>query len=264
MIHLFTADNMNHIEYSVAHSVATIRFNRPEKKNAITLEMYVEFTNALAKTNADADVRAVLITGAGDAFTSGNDIANFRERTGREDGGAAEQFMLSIVNSEKPLVAAVNGVAIGVGATMLLHCDLVYASHNATIKLPFVSLGICSEFASSLTLPGVMGMQRATEMLLLGEAIDAQKAREFGFVNAVYQSDQLHEAALSAAKRIAQQPPESVRATRAFLRAALRPQYAQRLVEERRTITSLLGSPDARRAFDGFFTRRGGSSGTVA
>jgi enoyl-CoA hydratase/carnithine racemase len=172
--------------------------------------------------------------------------------------------MLSIVNSEKPLVAAVNGVAIGVGATMLLHCDLVYASHNATIKLPFVSLGICSEFASSLTLPGVMGMQRATEMLLLGEAIDAQKAREFGFVNAVYQSDQLHEAALSAAKRIAQQPPESVRATRAFLRAALRPQYAQRLVEERRTITSLLGSPDARRAFDGFFTRRGGSSGTVA
>ncbi|MBK6867613.1 MAG: enoyl-CoA hydratase/isomerase family protein [Burkholderiales bacterium] len=254
---------MNHIEYSVAHSVATIRFNRPEKKNAITLEMYVDFTKALAKANADADVRAVLITGAGNAFTSGNDIANFRERTGREDGGAAEQFMLSIVNSDKPLVAAVNGVAIGVGATMLLHCDLVYASDNATIKMPFVSLGICSEFSSSLTLPAVMGMQRATEMLLLGDAIDARKAMEFGFVNAVYELEQLHEIAFAAAQRIAQQPSESVRTTREFLRAALRPNYAQRLVEERRMITELLGSPDARRAFDGFFARRGNAPGAA-
>lgn len=255
---------MNHIEYYVAESVATIRFSRPEKKNAITLEMYAEFGNILAKANADPDVRAVLITGAGNAFTSGNDIANFRERTGREDGGAAEQFMLSIVNSEKPLVAAVNGVAIGVGATILLHCDLVYASHNATIKLPFVSLGICSEFASSLTLPAVMGLQRATEVLLLGETIDAQKAMEFGFVNAIYQPDQLQQAALSAAKRIAQQPHESVRATREFLRAALRPKHAQRLVEERHMITKLLGSPDAQRAFEAFFTRRGDVPGTVA
>lgn len=254
---------MNHIGYAVSQSVATIRFNRPEKKNAITLEMYAEFANVLAKANADADVRAVLITGAGNAFTSGNDITNFRERTGREDGGSAEQFMLSIVNSEKPLIAAVNGVAIGVGASMLLHCDLVYASHDATIKLPFVNLGICSEFASSLTLPAVMGMQRATELLLLGEAIDARKAMEYGFVNAVHAPDALHEAALAVALRIAQQPLESVRATRAFLRGALRAQYAQRLGEERRTITRLLGSPDARRAFDGFFARRGTNPETV-
>jgi enoyl-CoA hydratase/carnithine racemase len=252
---------MNFIEYSASHFVATIRFNRPEKKNAITLEMYNDFTRSLKKANADDDVRAVLITGVGDAFTSGNDISNFRERTGREEGGAAEQFMLSIVNSEKPLVAAVNGVAIGVGASMLLHCDLVYASQNATIKLPFVSLGICSEFASSMTLPAVMGMQRATEMLLLGDAIDARKAMEFGFVNAVYEPDQLHEKALTAAKRIAQQPIESVRKTREFLRAVLRRNYVERLVEERRMITQLLELPDARSAFDEFFLRRGITSG---
>jgi len=247
---------MNHIEYAVADGVATIRFNRPEKKNAITLEMYTAFTQALTQANADSEVRAVLITGAGDAFTSGNDIANFRDRSGREDGGGAEPFMLAIVNSEKPLIAAVNGVAIGVGATMLLHCDLVYASHKATIKMPFVSLGICSEFASSLTLPAVMGLQRATEMLLLAEPVSAQKAFEYGLVNAVCEPEQLYEVALSAAQRIAQQPQESVRATRAFLRDAQRLQHAQRLVEERRMITTLLNSPAARNAFDVFFSRR--------
>lgn len=254
---------MSHIEYAVSQSVATIRFNRPDKKNAITLEMYANFADVLAKANADADVRAVLITGAGKAFTSGNDIANFREGTGREDGGAAEQFMLSIVNSEKPMIAAVNGVAVGAGATMLLHCDLVYASHDATIQLPFVNLGICCEFASSLTLPAVMGMQRATELLLLGAAIDAQTAMTYGFVNAVHAPDALHEVALAAAQRIAQQPLESVRAVRAFLRDALRPQYVHRLGEERRTITRLLASPEARRAFDGFLARRSSIQETV-
>lgn len=254
---------MSYIEYTVSQSVATIRFNRPEKKNAITLEMYAEFANVLAKANADADVRAVLITGVGNAFTSGNDIANFRERTGREEGGPAEQFMLSIVNSEKPMIAAVNGVAVGAGATMLLHCDLVYASHDATILLPFVNIGICCEFGSSLALPAVMGMQRATELLLLGEAINAQKAMEYGLVNAVHAPDALHEAALSAALRIAQQPPESVRATRAFLREALRPKYVERLGEERRTITRLLASPEAKRAFDGFLARGSNNQKTV-
>lgn len=251
---------MSHIEYAVAQSVATIRFNRPEKKNAISLEMYADFAESLAKATIDDEVHAVLITGTGGAFTSGNDLGNFRDRTGREEGGAAEQFMLSIVNSKKPLIAAVNGVAVGVGASMLLHCDLVYASRDATIKLPFVSLGICSEFACSLTLPATMGMQRASELLLLGEAIEARKAMEYGFVNAVYEPDSLHDAAHSAALRIAQQPVESVRATRAFLRGALRPQYAQRLWEERQMITRLLSSPDARRAFDGFFARRGTNS----
>lgn len=254
---------MNHIEYTVNQSVATIQFNRPNKKNAITLDMYAEFANVLAKANADAGVRAVLITGAGNAFTSGNDIIDFRERMGREEGGPAEQFMLSIVNSEKPMIAAVNGVAVGAGVSMLLHCDLVYASHDATFKLPFVSLGICCEFSSSLTLPAVMGIQRATELLLLGEVIDAHKAMEYGFVNAVHAPDALQEAAFAAALRIAQQPLESVRATRAFLREAMRPQYVERLSEERRTITRLLASPEARSAFDGFFARRGSTPETI-
>ncbi len=255
---------MNHIEYFVAHSVASIRFNRPEKKNAITLEMYADFAQAMANANADSDVRAVLITGVGDAFTAGNDISNFREQTGREEGGGAQQFMLSILNAEKPLIAAVNGLAIGVGATMLLHCDLVYASDQAKIKLPFVSLGLCSEFASSLTLPAVMGLQRASELLLLGDAIDARKAKEYGFVNEVVQADQLLAVALATAERIAAQPPESVRATREFLRAALRPQYADRLAQERRTITGLLNAPDAKRAFDGFYSQRSNAPGAGA
>jgi enoyl-CoA hydratase/carnithine racemase len=255
---------MNHIDYVVADGVASIRFNRPEKKNAITLEMYAAFAQALAQANADPQVRAVLITGAGKAFTAGNDIANFRAQTGREEGGGAQQFMLSIIDAEKPLIAAVNGVAIGVGATMLLHCDLVYASPNASIKLPFVSLGLCCEFASSLTLPAVMGLQRASELLLLGEAIDAHKAKEFGFVNEVYPAEQLEEAALAIAKRIAAQPPESVRATREFLHASLRPHYTERLAEERRTITRLLAAPEARSAFAGFYADRQDGKGAEA
>lgn len=248
---------MSHLKYVIDDWIAIIRFNRPEKKNAISPDIHKALTASLTKANADAKFRAVFTAGTGDAFTSGNDITNFRERTGREEGGEAEKFMLSIVNSEKPLVAAVNGVAIGVDATIFLNCELVCTSHNATIKMPFVSLGFCSEFASNLTLLTVMGMQRVSDMLLLRDAINALKAMEFGFVNAVYELNQLHEMALSSAKRIAQQPPESVRKTREFLPTALRPNYVHCLIEKRRMITKLLGSLDAQRAFEGFYARRG-------
>jgi enoyl-CoA hydratase/carnithine racemase len=247
---------MDQIQYDVAGAVATICFNRPGKKNALSLEMYAAFADAMERAHADDAVRAIVVTGAGNAFTSGNDISNFRAQTGREEGGAAERFMLSFVNSEKPLIAAVNGVAVGVGATLLLHCDLVYASEDARFRLPFVSLGICSEFASSLTLPAVMGLQRASELLLLAEDIDARKAFEYGFVNAVHRPGRVLQAALSAAQRIALQPVESVRATRSFLRAAVRPDITQRLIAERRQITRLLGSPDAQQSFEEFFARR--------
>lgn len=255
---------MELIQYATDGAVATIRFNRPAKKNALTLDMYAAFAAAMARAQADEAVRAVVVTGAGSAFTAGNDIANFQAQTGREEGGVAEQFMLSFVHSEKPVIAAVNGLAIGVGATLLLHCDLVYAAEDASFRLPFVSLGLCSEFASSLTLPAVMGLQRASELLLLAEDFDARKAFEYGMVNAVLPAGQAYAAALAAAHRIAGQPPESVRATRSFLRTASRPELAQRLVQERRTITSLLGTPHAQQAFAAFFSRRATAEGQPA
>ncbi|CAG9169102.1 1,4-dihydroxy-2-naphthoyl-CoA synthase [Cupriavidus laharis] len=255
---------MRHIDYSVSDGVATIRFNRPEKKNALTLAMFLDFKSSMAQANADEKVRAVIVTGAGNAFTAGNDITIFRDRTGRENGGPAEQFMRSIAETEKPLIAAVNGVAAGVGVTMLLHCDLVYVADDASFLLPFINLGMCSEFASSITLPATMGLQRASEILFLGEKFNAQRAMEFGFVNAIHPAGDVYAAALAAARRIAGQSVEGVRATRAFLRREARPHLVSRLLEERNTITDLINLPEAQAAFAAFLSRSGRNGGTAA
>ena len=256
--------NMNHIEYSVNDNVATIRFNRPEKKNALTLEMFLDFTSALSQAHADKQVRAVVVAGTGGNFTAGNDIGIFRDRTGREDGGPAELFMRSIVESEKPLIAAVTGTAAGVGTTMLLHFDLVYAADDATFLLPFVNLGLCSECACSITLPATMGLQRASELLLLGESFDARKAMELGFINALHPASGVYEAALSSGRRIASQSAESVRITRNYLRREMRPNLIHRLLDERHTITGLLGTPEAQAAFAAFYARAQRNAGAVA
>jgi enoyl-CoA hydratase/carnithine racemase len=165
--------------------VLTIALNRPDKKNAITAAMYQEMADAFFEAEKDATVRVVLIRGNGGTFCAGNDLEDFMKAPNTDHDAPVLQFLRRISSAPKPVVAAVAGAAVGVGTTMLLHCDLVYAASTTKFSVPFVQLGLCPEAASSLLLPRVAGYQRAAEKLLLGEAFDAEEAVSMGFVNRV-------------------------------------------------------------------------------
>ena len=234
-------------------AVAELRFNRPSKKNAITGAMYGALTAALSDAAADEGTRAVLITGAGDTFTAGNDIADFLASSGQEELPAV-RFIHAIAAFPKPLVAAVGGPAIGVGTTLLLHCDLVYAAPEARFAVPFVDLGLVPEAGSSMLLPTALGAHRANAMLLLGEAMDAQAAAAAGFV-ALAPAEALHAQALDAAARLAAKPPAALMASRALVRRGGEAIRAHMRVEEAAFATALAG-PEARRALEAFLNRR--------
>lgn len=195
-----------------------IQLNRPEKKNALTLAMYTAIAEAITQAEAEDAIRVVLITGTGDAFTSGNDIMDFIQAPPTGDDSPVFHFMRAIIQAQKPLVAAVNGLAIGIGTTMLLHCDLVYAAASARFRLPFVNLALVPELGSSLLLPRMLGHQRAAELLMLGDFFNAQKAYEFGLVNAVYEDKALLDMAWQKAQQLAAQPPAALRLTKSLLK----------------------------------------------
>jgi len=212
----------DHIKVAQDGAVMRVGFNRPEKKNAITSDMYAALADALGAAESDSGVRAVLFEAEGDMFTSGNDIADFMS------GGATlgdphntppvMRFLIALASAEKPLLAAVQGGAVGVGVTMLLHCDLVFASDKATFHTPFVDLALVPEAASSLLLPRIAGHQQAAEMLLAGRKINAARGREFGFVNEVVSPDALAETAMAAARDIAAKAPTAVRLTKQLMK----------------------------------------------
>ncbi len=174
---------MNEIVVTQAGPVLEILFNRPEKKNALTQAMYQAVVAAFHRADEDPAIRVVLLSGAGDTFTSGNDIRDFQSRAETNEPTHASPFLTALSSLAKPLIAAVNGAAIGVGTTMLAHADLVIATRSARFVMPFTSLGLVPEAASSLLFPRLLGHQRASALLLLGEAMDAETAREWGFVN---------------------------------------------------------------------------------
>ena len=204
----------DHILVELSDHVLTVRFNRPEKKNAISKPMYAALADAIQGAQTNDAVRVVLLLGQRDCFTSGNDL------TGPLDGleGAAGRFVRALIGAEKPLLAAPCGLAIGVGLTMLPYCDLVYCGERTTLRAPFVSLGVCPELGSSYLLPQIMGYQRASSLLLTGEAIDAATAREYGLVNAVLPNDEVEAFAREKARLIASQSPDSVRTTKMLMR----------------------------------------------
>src|SRR5881628_2319802 len=173
------------IKTATLNGVATIEIARPEKKNAITVDMYAAMAAALRAADADPAVRAVLITGQPGIFTSGNDLEDFMQRARQDMDSPVFQFMRALSGCEKPVVAAVTGAAIGIGTTMLLHCDLVYVSDEARLAMPFVSLGLVPYYASSLLIPQRVGHAKATELLLLGEPFNGEAAVEMGIANAV-------------------------------------------------------------------------------
>ncbi len=237
--------------------VRLVTMNRPKKKNAITEDMYAAMADAINDAQADAELRVVVLTGAGDAFTAGNDMAAFlnpKARMGDADL-PVERFLRAILTARKPLIGAVNGLAIGIGVTMLLHCDLVYAAKSATFSTPFVNLGLMPEAASSLLLPFAVGPRLAAEMLMFGEPIDSAKALESGLINAVFADHALIEEAIRRARQLAAKPPEALLTIKALLKRA--PESpAKRMARESALFAERLQSAECHEAASAFFEKR--------
>ncbi len=248
-----------HVRTTTAERIASIELHRPEKKNALTGEMYQAMTAALARAEADDDVHVILLHGQADCFTAGNDLADFLAAgPGAVADSAAARFLAAIRTARKPIVAAVGGVAVGIGTTMLLHCELVYATPGARFQLPFVTLGLAPEGGSSLLLPMRVGYQRAAELLLLGRPFGAEAAVAAGLVNQVVPEARLLEHAREVALAVAAQPPESVRLTKELLKRPTARELEERMAEELRLFGERLGSPEARAALGAFFQRKRG------
>lgn len=202
-----------HVEAERDGQILRLAFNRPEKKNAVTAAMYAALADGLAEAERDPAIRAVLVEARGEFFTAGNDIGEFMSGVAAPDAEAqppVARFLEAIATAGKPIVASVQGPAVGVGVTMLLHCDLVYASETATFHTPFTDLALVPEAASSLLMPRLAGHQRAAEMLMLGKKIDAARARELGFVNDVVAPEALSQTARAAAQALADKAPTAL------------------------------------------------------
>jgi enoyl-CoA hydratase/carnithine racemase len=237
--------------------VRTIRMNRPDKKNALTASMYEAMAAAIENAGTDARIRCVLIAGRPGAFTAGNDLTEFMKaaEAGEGLGTSTVRFLHALARSERPLVAAVQGVAVGLGTTMLLHCDYVVAGVNARFSTPFVSLGLVPEAASSLLAPDLMGHRRAFALLVMGRAFDATAAQACGLVNAVVPPVDVDATAMKAARDIAALPADAVAESRRLLRGA--PEEIVVLMnKEVELFKERLRSQEAREAFSAFLTRK--------
>jgi enoyl-CoA hydratase/carnithine racemase len=236
--------------------VQSIRLDRPEKKNAITRGMYAALASALRGGDADQAVRCHLILGSPGAFSAGNDLGDFLAvATGGEHGTEVLEFLLALAGAEKPIVSGVDGIAVGIGATLNLHCDLTFATPRTVFRTPFVDLGLVPEAGSSLLAPAALGRQLAFAMLALGEELTAERALAAGLIYAVVEEDRLEEAALGAARRIAAKPPEALRISRDLMRGS-RAELVARIEEEIAHFGARLRSVEARDAFMAFMSRK--------
>jgi enoyl-CoA hydratase/carnithine racemase len=249
------ASMAEHISVSIQDRVLTIRMDRPEKKNALTRGMYLGLVDALHQAQGDAAVRVVLICGSQDCFTAGNDLVDFANAQLGESSPAI-LFLQTLAAAQKPVLAAVGGVAVGIGTTMLLHCDLVFAATAARFQLPFVNLGLCPEAGSSLILPRLMGHARAAELLFFGEPFDAETARGLGIVNQVLPETELLSRAADRARQLAEKPPAALRATKALLKQQAADAIADAMTRETRQFAALLQGPEAKEAMAAFIARR--------
>jgi enoyl-CoA hydratase/carnithine racemase len=245
------------IKVATLNGVATIEIARPEKKNAITVEMYQAMADALVAATEDPKVRAVLITGQPGIFTSGNDLQDFLSRPRPNTGDSPVfVFMRALIGCDKPVVAAVTGAAIGIGVTMLLHCDFVYVADDARLAMPFTSLGLVPEFGSSLVVPQLMGGRRAAEKLLLGDPFGAETAVECGIANAVLPAGEVAAHARRVAERFNALPPGAVRETKRLVREPQRAALLEAIQREGAVFTARLASPEAREAMSAVLEKR--------
>jgi enoyl-CoA hydratase/carnithine racemase len=243
----------DHIRTLAADGIVEVTIDRPDKKNALDQPMYRALAGVFDRAAADPALRVVLLTGSNGVFCAGNDIADFAGPHG-PDTSQTERLIESVLRFTKPVVAAIDGLAVGIGTTILLHCDLVFATASARFILPFVELGLVPEFASSLLLPRLMGLQRASEILLLGDPLSAAAAREAGLVNRIVADADLLPAARDACRRLAAKPPEALAIARRLLRGDPDAAIA-RAREEATLFATRLASPEARAAFAAFLSR---------
>jgi len=237
-------------------NILSIQLNRPAKKNAMTSSMYITMADLLNGAAKDDGIRVVLWYGAGNSFSAGNDIEDFMKNPPAPGESPQAKLMQALINFEKPLIAAVQGVAIGGGTTMLAHCDFVYAGESAKFQMPFVNLALVPEFGSSYLLPLRFGYTRAAELILLGKPFDALRAAEIGFVTHVVPDQNLLATATETARTLAAKPAAAVQASKRLMKSTFRQQLEQAVKLENEVFAERVRSDDAKQAFQAFFTRR--------
>jgi len=245
----------DHVLTSIENRVLTITFNRPTKKNALTHAMYAAAAEALKDAQSNDDVRAVLFTGNGDAFTSGNDLMDFQMAGNVTEEMPVQHFLQALVALDKPVVVAVNGIAVGVGMTMLLHSDLIYMSEEAELQAPFVDLALVPEAASTLLLPSRIGHAKAAEIFMLGKRVKAHEAYALGIANRVCSAEELLKVAGKTAATLAKKAPRSLQMTKRLMRGD-KQQIADRMAAESVHFGEQLKSAEVAEAITAFMQKR--------
>ena len=247
---------MSNVVVETHGQVLSLTLNRPERRNAMTGDMYSALTEAILSAQNDPNIRAICLSGEGKGFCAGNDLADFMNAPDMSESSPVLRFLNTLCTNQLPLVAAVHGAAVGIGTTVLLHCDLVYATSTAKFALPFVNLGLVPEAASSLLLPRIMGHVRAAELILLGDAFSAEKAYDYGLITAIVDENELREKALAIATQLAAKPPSAMRRSRALLKRATDEEVLSTLHVEVEHFGAQLKGPECREAFTAFFEKR--------
>lgn len=243
------------ITNEIQNGIQVIRINRPEKKNALTGEMYAAMAEEVIAADDNPDVRVVVITGSADAFTAGNDLNDFLNNPPSGDDSPVWRFIHGMAATSTPVIAAVNGMAVGIGTTMLLHCDFAYAAEDARFHMPFINLALVPENASSLLLPRVAGYRLAAELLMLGEPFDCETALRAGLITSIVPAGDLMATAMATAAKLAAKPPGALRHTKALMRGSDRT-VSERLSAEGKVFGACLTSPEAKEAMTAFFEKR--------
>jgi len=246
------------VQVSVDNGIMHILLNRPETKNALSLAMYKKMGDAVRSGSEVPAVRVILLSGAGGSFTSGNDLGDFNRHKGQIDPAInpTPKFMEALLNCDKPVVAAVQGPAVGIGTTLLLHCDMVYAGESAYFQLPFAKLGLCPEFASSVVLPRLMGHTKAAELLYFSESFRSATAKEIGIVNQVFADDELMAAVQERCVKLTKQPASALRATKQLLKKDIREEALKVMQREQEYFKRGLQSPEFVEAVTAFSEKR--------
>ncbi|MFK0571360.1 enoyl-CoA hydratase-related protein [Endozoicomonas sp.] len=247
------SDQQNQILIEQQDEILTIRFNRTDKKNALTTAMYAVILDALIAADKDDRIKVILFAAQPDMFTAGNDLKDFLAQDSTEEPEAMK-MLRQLAVQKKPVVAAASGIAVGIGVTLLLHCDLVYVGENTRLRLPFVNLAVVPEAASSLLLPDIMGRQRASELLMLGDFFDAQKAREYGIANAVIANEEVFEYALAKAQELAAKPREALLLTKQLITQTRQRDVQKRIDVEGAIFGERMVSDEARQVIGAFFS----------
>jgi enoyl-CoA hydratase/carnithine racemase len=248
---------MDHIQTDLQNGVFHLILNRPEKKNALTSAMYDALVAAVGRAESDDSIRVMVLRGNGDSFTAGNDIEDFVQKPWQgQSVPPAEQFIRAIAFARKPVIAAAHGMAVGIGTTILLHCDLVYAAEETRFLMPFVNLAILPEAGSTLLLPSLIGHQRAAELLLLAQPFSAQRGYELGIVNRVVPGDQLLSTVSTAAQTLAEKPAGAICLAKQMMKQHLRSDLERVIREEVLAIAEQLESPETREALTAFLEKR--------